>query len=223
MLISSDCLPLKEIISQKITHSPEQRITFAEYMDLVLYHPQYGYYNSDRLKIGAKGDFFTSSSLGEYFGELLAEQLIEMLKIIGFSNSFALVEVGGGSGNLAADILNYLKQKYVEVYQKINYIIVEASPNLIEQQKKYLKAFDNIRWKTWQEIDDNSLIGCIFSNELVDAFPVHRVTLQNKVLKEIYVSWDENQFKEVIQSISTPKLLGYFDLNYRWTWRKGRH
>ena len=201
-----------EVVTNAIEISPEQCISFADYMELVLYHPEQGYYSSGNVNIGSQGDFFTSSSLGADFGELLAEQLIEMLEIIGFSNFFTIVEVGGGFGNLAADILNYLKQKYVEVYQKINYIIVEASPNLIEQQKKYLKAFDNIRWKTWQEIDDNSLIGCIFSNELVDAFPVHRVTLQNKVLKEIYVSWDENQFKEVIQSISTPKLLGYFDL-----------
>ncbi|MGK7939818.1 MAG: class I SAM-dependent methyltransferase, partial [Crocosphaera sp.] len=75
-----------------------------------------------------------------------------------------------------------------------------------------LKEFNNVSWKTWQEITDNSIIGCIFSNELIDAFPVHRVTIENKVLKEIYVTWDNNQFKEVIESISTPELLDYFDL-----------
>ncbi|MDJ0507892.1 MAG: class I SAM-dependent methyltransferase [Crocosphaera sp.] len=201
-----------EVVVDAIKNSPNQCISFYEYMELVLYHPEQGYYGSGKVNIGSQGDFFTSSSLGADFGELLAEQLIEMAEIIGFYNSFTLIEVGGGSGNLAADILTYLKHKYAELYNQVDYIIVEASPSLIEQQKNYLTAFNNVTWKTWQEIDDNSIIGCIFSNELIDAFPVHRVTVQNKVLKEVYVTWDDNGFKEVIGAISTPKLLDYFDL-----------
>ncbi|MEM8781080.1 MAG: SAM-dependent methyltransferase, partial [Cyanobacteria bacterium P01_G01_bin.49] len=62
------------------------------------------------------------------------------------------------------------------------------------------------------EIADNSIRGCIFSNELIDAFPVHRVVIQNNVLKEIYVTLADNQLKETVKEISTPQLLEYFQL-----------
>ncbi|MGK7942728.1 MAG: SAM-dependent methyltransferase, partial [Crocosphaera sp.] len=128
-----------EIVTDAIQKTPKQCITFADYMELVLYHPQQGYYGSGKVNIGSQGDFFTSSSLGSDFGELLTEQLIEIVEIVGLSDPFTMVEVGGGTGQLAADLLNYLQQKYAEIYEKINYIIVEASPSLIEQQKHNLK------------------------------------------------------------------------------------
>ncbi|MDD1438677.1 class I SAM-dependent methyltransferase, partial [Dolichospermum sp. ST_sed10] len=64
--------PLCQIIAHRIITSPQKRITFAEYMDTVLYYPEHGYYSSDAIKIGFRGsDFFTSASLGADFGELL--------------------------------------------------------------------------------------------------------------------------------------------------------
>ncbi|MGK7956353.1 MAG: class I SAM-dependent methyltransferase [Crocosphaera sp.] len=201
-----------DIIINAIDKSPNQRITFAEYMNLVLYHPEQGYYSSGKVDIGSQGDFFTASSLGSDFGELLAEQLREMSTILDGSDSVTLVEVGAGNGNLTADILNYFKKNYTDFYQNINYIIVEASPGLIEQQKKNLKEFDQVTWKAWQDISDDSIVGCIFSNELIDAFPVHKVTINNKQLKEIYVTWQNNQLKEIIEEVSKPDLLNYFKL-----------
>ena len=62
--------PLRGIISEQISLSPQQRITFAQYMDLALYHPQYGYYSSGQVAIGAEGDFFTSSSLAQPLTEI---------------------------------------------------------------------------------------------------------------------------------------------------------
>ncbi|MDJ0845694.1 class I SAM-dependent methyltransferase [Crocosphaera sp.] len=201
-----------EIIIDTIQKSSNNCITFANYMNLVLYHYEQGYYASGKVHIGSQGDFFTSSSLGADFGELLAKQFREMLDSIDSYDSFSLVEVGAGLGNLTADILNYFKNKYSQLYQKINYIIVEKSYGLIEKQKNNLKEFDNISWKTWEEIENQSLIGCIFSNELIDAFPIHQVTVKNKQLKEIYVTWYDNHLKEVIADISTPQLLDYFEL-----------
>ncbi len=201
-----------EIIIDTIKQSPNQCITFADYMNLVLYHPEHGYYSSGKVNIGSEGDFFTASSLGSDFGELLAEQFVEMLEILNFSDSFSLVEVGAGSGDLAADILNYLKEKYPNVYYQINYIIIEESQALIKEQQNKLKEFDKITWTSWQEIPNNSITGCIFSNELIDAFPVHQVTKQNKQLKEIYVTWEDEQLKEKLEEILTPELLDYFKL-----------
>ena len=201
-----------EIIINAIEKSPNQRITFSEYMNLVLYHPEQGYYSSGKVNIGSQGDFFTASSLGSDFGELLAEQFQEMSAILDSPDSVTLVEVGAGNGNLTADVLNYFKNNYADFYENIHYIIVEASPGLIEQQKKNLKEFTQVTWKAWQDIPDNSIIGCIFSNELIDAFPVHKVTINDKQLQEIYVTWQNDQLKEIIEEVSNPDLLNYFQL-----------
>ena len=67
---------LCEAIACAIASNPHQRITFAEYMDLVLYHPQHGYYATKAVNLGSRGDFFTSAHLGADFGELLAEQVV---------------------------------------------------------------------------------------------------------------------------------------------------
>jgi SAM-dependent MidA family methyltransferase len=201
-----------QYIQDAIEKNSNKCITFADYMNLVLYHPQQGYYSSGKVNIGSEGDFFTASSLGSYFGELLAEQFIEIAENLDYLDSFTLVEVGAGSGVLAADILTYLEQKKPNLYQQINYIIVEESEGLIEKQKSFLKDFKQITWKSWQDITDNSIIGCIFSNELIDAFPVHQVIVKNQSLKEIYVTYLDNEIKEVIKEISTSKLLDYFQL-----------
>ncbi len=201
-----------EIIINAIENSPNNCISFADYMDLVLYHPQHGYYSSGQVNIGSQGDFFTASSLGSDFGELLAEQFREMSAILNSYDSFTLVEVGAGTGNLAGDILNYFKNNYPEFYKKINYIIIEESQGLIAQQKDNLQEFEQITWQSWQDIPDNSIVGCIFSNELIDAFPVHQIMIENKTVKEIYVTWQENKLTEVIEDISNPQLLDYFQL-----------
>ncbi|MGH2413184.1 MAG: class I SAM-dependent methyltransferase, partial [Microcystaceae cyanobacterium] len=202
---------LRNIIIDHISASPQQRITFADYMDLVLYHPEYGYYTSGTVKIGAKGDFFTASSLGPDFGELLAEQFVEMWEILGYPEPFALVEMGAGSGLLAADILQYLQHKHLNLFNVLEYIIVEQSESLIKEQKlileKWLHQKINLSWKRWQEIPETSIVGCAFSNELVDAFPVHQFVLKKREMKEVYVTFYENQFQETFAEISTNQLL----------------
>jgi len=208
---------LISIIKDKIANSPEQKITFADYMDLVLYHPQQGYYTSGQVDIGKAGDFFTAASLGSDFGELLAENFVEMWEKLGQPNPFDLVEIGAGKGELAHDILSYLSQHYPHCLPALHYHIIEQSPALREEQQEKLKTWQNeitLRWETWEEIPDSSLVGCCFSNELVDAFPVHRVQIEAGTLKEIYVTVSEDKetspFTEVTDNISTPQLKEYF-------------
>src|ERR687885_2460391 len=101
--------PLRSLIASQIAAAPHQRITFAEYMDLVLYHPEQGYYATGAVNIGSEGDFFTSPHLAKDFGELLAEQFAEMWDILGRQAPFTLIEMGAGQGLLAADVLHYLQ------------------------------------------------------------------------------------------------------------------
>ncbi len=215
---------LCEFITNRITASPHQRITFAEYMDLALYHPEYGYYSQKAENLGKEGDFFTSVHLGSDIGEMLAIQFAEMWSILGEPESFNLIEMGAGQGYLAADILNYIKQKYANLFKVLKYIIIEKSPGLKQIQQQHLKEFD-VNWYELEEIANNSVIGCFFSNELVDAFPVHQFKIENGELHEIYVtnvdsspsspsspsttSTTSNLFTEITDKPSTPKLLDY--------------
>ena len=208
------CPELHQILIAKIKDSPQQRITFKEYMQLALYHQQYGYYNSETVTIGAKGDFFTSSSLGRDFGELLALQLQQMWQHLGCPDTFQVVEMGAGNGELALDILNYVRENTSDHFAKaLNYIIIEESQTLIGLQQKLLANFDCIpvSWKTWSDLAQDSIVGCFLSNELVDAFPVHLVTKNQNKLEEVYLILQENKLTESIQAISTDKLKSYFE------------
>ncbi|RCJ37851.1 hypothetical protein A6770_13735 [Nostoc minutum NIES-26] len=179
-------------IAHRIAASPQRRITFAEYMDMVLYHPEYGYYSSNAVKIGFKGsDFFTSSNLGNDFGELLAEQFVQMWEILGRPVPFSLVEMGAGQGLLALHILNYYQLYYPDFFAALEFVIVEKSPTLRQEQEQRLQKFP-VRWCSLEEIPTKSITGCFFSNELVDAFPVHQFILEAGELREIYVTTPQN-------------------------------
>jgi SAM-dependent MidA family methyltransferase len=203
-------------MSQNLLNLIPQPLTFAEYMNLVLYHPQYGYYSSGNVVIGSQGDYCTSSSLGSDFGDLLAQQFSEIWHYLEQPNPFYLVEMGAGNGSLAKDILTYLQQTQLLKIKELEYVIVETSPALKNKQKETLQDLLNqnvhITWKNWANIPDNSLVGCLFSNELLDAFPVHRLTVQNRELKEVYVMISEGKLREKLGELSTPKLLEYFKL-----------
>ncbi|MBN4003088.1 class I SAM-dependent methyltransferase [Nostoc sp. LPT] len=214
------------VIANHITTSPQQRITFAQFMDMALYHPEYGYYSSDALKIGFKGgDFFTSPNLCADFGELLAEQFLQMWEILGKPVPFSLVEMGAGQGLLALHILKYHQQHYPDFFTALEYIIVEKSLTLRQEQQQRLQDFP-VRWCNLEEIPPNAIAGCFFSNELVDAFPVHQFILETGELQEIYVTTrNEKQtnapspmpnapspsFVEVTGEPSTPQLAKHLD------------
>jgi SAM-dependent MidA family methyltransferase len=214
-------LLLCQAIADRIITNSQQRITFAEYMDMVLYHPEYGYYASDAVKIGFQdSDFFTSASLGSDFGELLTRQFYQMWEILDQPLSFNLVEMGAGQGILACHILNYAKQKYPDFFAAVKYIIVEKSQSLKQEQQQRLQDF-SVDWCNLEEITPNSIIGCFFSNELVDAFPVHQFILDGGELREIYVTVEQKPeeensalpiFIEIMAEPSTPQLAEYFKL-----------
>jgi SAM-dependent MidA family methyltransferase len=209
--LNDNNLALCDAIAKTIATSPGGRITFAEYMDLVLYHPEQGYYATKAINIGPQGDFFTSPHLGADFGELLAEQFYQIWQILGNPSPFSLVEMGAGQGVLAADIMQYLQKQHLDFFAALEYVIVEKSDALKQEQQRRLAEF-SIRWCDLEAIPNNSIIGCFFSNELVDAFPVHQVVIEAGELREIYVIASQNNFIEVTDIPSTKQLAEYFDL-----------
>ncbi len=209
--IGDDSNPqLCSLIAERIEASPDRRITFAEYMEIVLYHPELGYYAQNTGQIGARGDFFTSPHTGAAFGELLSEQFVEMWRQLG-SPPFTLVEMGAGQGLLAADVLLYLRHQHPDFFNSARYWIVEKSEALIREQKQRLSAFEaQVEWKSYEEIAPDSVIGCFFSNELVDAFPVHQFVVMNGRLNEIFVTVQDGEFAEVAGPLSTPAIESFF-------------
>lgn len=213
---------LKNLIVDTIANAPHKRITFAEYMDLVLYHPEQGYYATGAVNIGSEGDFFTSPHLANDFGELLAEQFAQMWEILGQPSPFTLVEMGAGQGLLAGDVLRYLYRQHPNCFESLEYIIIEKASGLIAQQQQLLKNLNlpntqlPIRWCSLEQIPEESITGCFFSNELVDALPVHQVVIEEGKLQEIYVTISNTSdniinFVEVIDTLSTSQLSEYFE------------
>jgi SAM-dependent MidA family methyltransferase len=212
---------LCDLIFKRIATSPEQRISFAEYMDLVLYHPQHGYYTNDNVHIGKHGDFFTSPHLGADFGEVLAEQFFQMWEILGKPDIFTIVEMGAGQGILAADILTYIQRQNQDFFQTLEYLIIEKSAILKAEQQQRLADLETVKWCNWDEIPASSIVGCLFSNELADALPVHQFIIEQGQIKEIYITAATQvredgkldlKLAEVIGEVSTPKIIEYFDL-----------
>jgi len=189
------------------------KITFADFMELALYHPEYGYYTSGKEKIGKRGDYYTSSDVHSVFGELIARQLDQMWRLLG-SNRFTVVEIGAGKGWLCHDILRCVKNKYPELFEKIDYKIVEVSQDLIKRQSNTLKGLEEkVSWESFSEegFSFNPIEGCFLSNEFLDSLPVHQVVVENDCLKEIYVTIQNDEFCEKIDELSTRELRDYFD------------
>jgi len=155
-------------------------LSFARFMELALYCPVYGFYEKETDNIGRDGDFYTNVSTGSLFGELLAFQFAEWLQEFKIQNSkFKIAEAGAHDGKLAKDILTWLQLHRPRLFEQIEYDIIEPSIHRQNWQRETLKEFSNVRWFT--EFKDLSLAarpsplhGVIFSNELLDAMPVHR-------------------------------------------------
>ena len=200
---------LIKIIKDRIKQ--ENGLSFRDFMDIALYYPELGYYTSKEQKIGGYGDFFTSSELDKAFGNLLAEQFVEIFNKLNTEN-FKIVEIGAGKGYLAHDILEHLKNKYPEIYKRLNYTIIEKSPYHIEIQKTILKEFDVVEWK--QDIidfQDESIEGIIFSNELFDAFPVHMIRKKNNKIYEVYIQMKNEDEVEETEREPSKEILDYIE------------
>lgn len=191
------------------------QMTFADYMDLVLYDPQGGYYASRDRQIGPKGDFITSPHVCQDFGELLAEQVANCWERLGRPDSFQIVEMGAGQGQMAADLLHHLHQAHPACWQVTQYLIVEISPALAALQQARLAgvaaAADRVAWMDWAAIAPGSIVGCCLSNELVDALPVHRVIWQDGQLQEIYVAREAGSLVDRVGPLSSDRLATYFE------------
>ncbi len=201
---------LSEIIKSRIRGSGP--ITFEDFMDLALYHEEYGYYTSGNVSIGREGDFYTSPYVHTAFGEVVSKFITKGLSFINAPVPM-IIEVGAGKGTLARDILDTIKRESSEIYGKLIYTFIEKSPVLIKQARAVLEwHLDKIRFiGDISEIGNNSAEAVVISNELFDAIPFHRAIVENGGHREIYVSLKDNNFIEITGELSTDELKKYID------------
>jgi SAM-dependent MidA family methyltransferase len=167
-------------------------LSFRDFMEDVLYHPDFGYYTSGRNPLGRAGDFYTSSDLDPVFGKLLARKFQEMAATLGVPDeSFTILELGAGRGLLAREILQHAQ---------FPYRILERSSAMRARQRDELTGLP-VEWVS--EMPER-LTGCIFSNEFFDALPVHRIVRRKGVLRELYVTGEftetEGELQELLDS-----------------------
>ena len=194
-------MDLSEIIQLKIRS--DGPVSFHDFMEMALYYPSLGYYNSGKNKIGKEGDFYTSPIVSSLFGELIGKQIEEMWTVLD-KKPFTIVEYGAGTGSLCNDILCYLKNNPT-LYEQLSYCIIEKGEALRKKQQSHLP--EKVSWhNSIREIAPVN--GCVLSNELLDNFSVHRVKME-KELMEIYVDYD-NDFLEILRPAS-PLLKNYLN------------
>ena len=206
MVSRSEPTALALILAEQIRS--QGPITFAEYMEACLYHPVHGYYTKAEQR--PRRDYFTSVDASPLFGRLLARQFQEMWCVTGRPDCFYLVEVGAGTGQLAKQILDLAAETWPDFYEAMRFIAVERSAARRAAQSRSMEAhIARGKFSSREELPDEITCGCIFSNELLDAMPVHRVIREGNELREMYVALGENGFYDEMRPPSSTELGKY--------------
>jgi SAM-dependent MidA family methyltransferase len=208
---------LRGLIADRIQTSGP--ITFAEFMELSLYHPELGYYARATRKTGRAGDFFTSVDVGPIFGELLARQLAEMWRVLASNaqhptpNTFDLVEAGASDGRLSRDILDAARRTDPDFYSAVRLWLVEQSPAARAAQRDSLGPHAHKLHYSNASMP-GTVHGAVLVNELLDALPTHVVMMTETGLREVFVDLDRDsgrapRFVERLRDPSSSRLTEY--------------
>ena len=169
-------------------------------MQTCLYCSKIGYYERPEAQTGRCGDFHTSVSVGPLFGRLLGVQFSRWLSEMA-AGPLQIVEAGAHDGQLAADILagfNERRSSQRGPSPPFEYWIIEPSPERQQWQRARLEQFaGSVRWfESFEAIPAGGITGVLFSNELLDAFPVHRLAWDatEKRWFEWGVGWRDGRF-----------------------------
>jgi len=210
MLAEGELNPVQALIARR------GGVRFRDFMEMALYHPEHGYYGAGRAALGRGGDFFTNVSVGRIFGELLGAQFVEMWYLLGCPDGFTIVEQGAHDGTFAADVLGWCSEAAPEFFRKTRYVIVEGLEIWRGRQGERLERYgEKVVWRERLE-EVPRFTGVHFSNELVDALPVHVVRWRQAGWREMYVTpeleWREEGLEEhaLLERLAdVPRIEGY--------------
>jgi len=186
----------------------EGPVTFCDWMQAALYDPIGGYYvRSDRERWGREGDYRTSPERSELFAATFARYFAKLYDELKRPAKFTIVEIGAGDGRFAAGVLLSLKDRFPEVFAATTYVIDEVSDNSRQRARQRTAVFgERTKFAALQDLPPINA-GVVFTNELVDAFAVHRLRKSQGELYELYVCLDaQGEFDWCEGPLSTPRL-----------------
>lgn len=225
---------LERLIADEIAR--EGPITFARFMALALYHPRLGYYAGagvGREPLGWEGDYVTSGDVTPLWGWGIAHQLHQMWELLERPTCFDVLEPGAGRGLLAVEVWRYALERAPEWASALRYTLADraptGSPLRAERERRLAAALAGLGVPTSRTrwVDEpsavcapRSLIGCIVSNELVDALPVHIVAKRADALAEVFVGHDDTTAR-LVELLAPPSSLavGGYLRRYGVDWR----
>lgn len=187
-------------------------ITFRDWMEAALYHPTEGYYHRvDRQRWGREGDYRTSPERSDLFAATFARYFAVLYEKLDRPSDWTIVEIGAGDGQFARGVMGTLRNSFPYVFAATQYVIDETSADSRERARRQVASFGNqVQFETLSNLDQISP-GIVFSNELLDAFPVHRVTKKKGRLLEFYVIvTPDERFSWSLGPLSTTLLSDYF-------------
>jgi SAM-dependent MidA family methyltransferase len=182
---------VRDLIAAEI-HASGGWLSFERFMDLALYAPGLGYYSGGAPKLGAEGDFTTAPEVSRLFGACVAVQCAEILAAL--ENDASILEIGAGSGRMAADILGRLES--LNRLPK-RYLILEISADLRERQHALLQKrlphlLERVQWLDGPP--PAPFDGIILANEVLDALPVARFRWHAAGIEEMGVAFENGRF-----------------------------
>ncbi len=188
-------------------------ITFAEFMGDALGHPEHGYYSRAGLAWGRDGDYETSPEVHSIFGYLWARQVLQCWERLGEPSTFALVEVGCGSGAFMRAMLTWLRARAPRCFAAVRPVMLDGHTNRLADQRAQLAGagfeVEHALTSDWLARAER-VTGVVISNEFFDALPVHLVRREGERLFEQHVTQADGALAFTDGPLSTPGIEAYF-------------
>lgn len=181
------------------------RLSFCDFMNAALYAPGLGYYSAGAVKIGPSGDFITAPEIGNLFSRSLAHEIRMAIQFEEFKN-YSILELGAGTGKMAADILAELSQHNA---LPEHYYILEVSGDLKDRQANTLRTLvpEHYHRVIWiNTLTDFHFSGFLLANEVIDALPVHLFEWHNGHIREGQVIHEKSAWQLIYDTPITPGL-----------------
>lgn len=214
-----------ELIRSRISAEGDE-ISFRDYMDMVLNHPEFGYYSRAAVRFDREGDFVTSPEIHPIYGGLWGRQIIQCWESMGKPELLNVVEIGGGSGAFISAVLSWIRVSSADCFSCINLVVVDGSDMRLEQQKQkiemthsdIMQQIDFVLLDQWLVQMGSLKDAILFCNEFFDALPVHLIERDpepSSSLHELFVTVDDNQnFQYTRQPLSNLELIGHLESLY---------
>jgi SAM-dependent MidA family methyltransferase len=189
----------------------EGAITFHDWMKAALYDPEHGYYQrTDRERWGREGDYRTSPERSQLFASTFARYFARLYEDLERPSSWMIVECGAGDGSFGRGLLQTLAEQFPAIFAVTKYVVCEVSQDALRRVRERLVEFgERVQFSTDLVTVDT---GIYFSNELLDAFPVHRLVRNEQGLSELYVGVEPTgAFVWTTGPLSTPRLAEFCD------------